>query len=210
MNTVRGVKGAKPRVSSGNGDRSKADEEYLAARNRQITAKAQMAELELRARRREWIPARQAEADLSLILVALRQRILNIHRAWPRQLVGKDLPAITEALRSLEESLLNELRDSASTGKFQLALPLRLPRPQWGIRHRAKLVDHGHRYSRGRDLALGKCFWRGLSLLAIESCACGASCGFGACALSSVSAVAACLANWGGSRSSGISSPALK
>jgi hypothetical protein len=116
MNTVRGVKGAKPRVS-GNGDRSKADEEYLAARNRQISAKAQLAELELRARTKEWIPARQAEADLSLILVALRQRILNIHRAWPRRLMGQDLPAMTETLRSLEESLLNELRDIGCVGK---------------------------------------------------------------------------------------------
>ena len=60
MNTVRGVRGAKPRVSR-NGDRSKADEAYLAARNRQIVAKAQMAELELRARTREWIPVRQVE-----------------------------------------------------------------------------------------------------------------------------------------------------
>ena len=55
MNTVRGVKGVKPRVS-GNGDRSKADEEYLAARNRQISAKAQLAELELRARTKSGSP----------------------------------------------------------------------------------------------------------------------------------------------------------
>jgi hypothetical protein len=66
---------------------------------------------------REWIPVRRAEADLSLIFVALRQRILNIHRAWPRQLVGQDLPVMTETLRSLEESLLNELRDIGRVGK---------------------------------------------------------------------------------------------
>jgi hypothetical protein len=46
--------------------------------------------------------------------------------------------------------------------------------------------------------ALGKCLWRGLSLLVIESCACGVSCGFGACALSSVLLVAAYSANLDG------------
>lgn len=97
--------------------RSKADEQYLAARNRQISAKAQLAELELQARTRELISLRRVEADLSLILVALRQRILNIHRAWPRRLMGKDLHSTTETLRSLEESLLDELRDIGRVGK---------------------------------------------------------------------------------------------
>ena len=113
MNKVRGIKGSKPRVS-GNGDRSAADEQYLLSRNRQISAKAQLAELELRARLREWIPVRQVEADLSYILVALRQRVLNIHRAWPRKLMGKDLHSTTEELRLLEVSLLDELRDVGS------------------------------------------------------------------------------------------------
>src|SRR5215207_4070838 len=116
MNTVRGVKGAKPR-GSGNGDRSKADERYLAARNRQITAKARLAELELRAKLREWIPVRQVETDLSFLLVALRQRILGIHRVWPRQLVGQDLAAMTATLEVLERSLLDELRNIGNVGQ---------------------------------------------------------------------------------------------
>ena len=62
-------------------------------------------------------PRAPSRADLSLIFVALRQRILNIHRVWPRELMGQDLPAMTETLRSLEESLLNELRDLGRVGK---------------------------------------------------------------------------------------------
>jgi hypothetical protein len=62
-------------------------------------------------------PVRQVEADLSFILTALRQRILSIHRVWPRRLVGQDLAAMTETLGVLEQSLLAELRNIGNVGK---------------------------------------------------------------------------------------------
>lgn len=110
LNKVRGVRGVKPRGSS-DGARSEADERYLAARNRQITAKARLAELELRAKLREWIPVRQVEADLSFLLGAIRQKVLAIHRVWPRRLVGQDEATMAATLCLLEESLLAELKD---------------------------------------------------------------------------------------------------
>lgn len=116
LNKVRGVRGVKPRGSS-DGARSEADERYLAARNRQITAKARLAELELRAKLREWIPVRQVEADLSFLLGAIRQKVLAIHRVWPRRLVGQDEATMAATLCLLEESLLAELKDIGRCGR---------------------------------------------------------------------------------------------
>jgi hypothetical protein len=57
------------------------------------------------------------EADLGYVLTGLRQAILNIHRSWPRRLLGKDLPSLVEELQLLERSLLQELRDIGDVGK---------------------------------------------------------------------------------------------
>jgi hypothetical protein len=75
-----------------------------------------MAELELGARRGERIPLRQVDADLSFIIVALRQKILIIHCSWPRRLVGQDMPTMIETLQDLELTLLSELQNIGRCG----------------------------------------------------------------------------------------------
>ena len=116
LNRVKGVKGAKPRTS-GNGDRTAADEQYLAARNRQIAAKAAIAELDLRERRGELIPKRIALSQLGFLLVAFRQRTLLAPAAITRKLISRGLVeqekrlAVQESITEDVCALLTELAD---------------------------------------------------------------------------------------------------
>ena len=89
-----GVKHSKPRIPGvGNGQSSKAEmqrlsREYLASRNRQMEAKAFMAETEAQRRRGELLDKRRIAAQIGDVFVALRQAILNFAPRYASQMVG--------------------------------------------------------------------------------------------------------------------------
>jgi hypothetical protein len=78
-----GAKGAKPRLSHCPGPKiGKLSEEYLGIRNRQMSTKALTAEMQLAERRGELIEKKLVEAQAVYLLVAFRQRILNLGQTW--------------------------------------------------------------------------------------------------------------------------------
>ena len=76
-----GVAGAKPRLprlKTAKEEISKLSREYLAIRNRQMRAKALMAEMEGAARRGQLLERKLVECQASYLLIAMRQRILRL------------------------------------------------------------------------------------------------------------------------------------
>jgi hypothetical protein len=93
---TRGVAGSKPRLLKieGNGRPSNKAEmqrlsrEYLALRNRQMEAKAFLAETEAQLRRGELLDKERIQRQLADIIVALRQSILNFSPRYASRMVG--------------------------------------------------------------------------------------------------------------------------
>jgi hypothetical protein len=91
---TQGIKGAKPRLPKTNdklptkAEISRLSKEYLEVRNVQMRAKAFMAETNAAARRDELIEKRLVEQQAAYLLVAMRQKILNIPQAWARRMLG--------------------------------------------------------------------------------------------------------------------------
>ena len=126
---TQGVKGAKPRFpdSKTNGKTSEAEvqklsREYLKIRNRQMYAKAFMAETAAAVRRGDLIEKSLVEKQAAYLLVALRQKILNIPATEARKILNIADPRQARAvLREMMIGLLGELRD----------LPSKVTNPHW-------------------------------------------------------------------------------
>ena len=119
---TQGVKGAKPRFpdTKTNGKSTRAEvaklsREYLEIRNRQMHAKAFMAETMAAERRGELIAKSLVEKQAAYLLVALRQKILNLPQTYARRMVGlKDAAQASKLLREMAISVLNEIKDLPS------------------------------------------------------------------------------------------------
>jgi hypothetical protein len=117
---TQGVKGAKPRLPKTNGKPTNAEisrlsREYLEVRNVQMRAKAFMAETAAAERRGELIEKRLVEKQAAYLLVALRQKILNLPQTYARRVVGlKDAAQASNMLREMAISVLNEIKDLPS------------------------------------------------------------------------------------------------
>lgn len=124
---TQGVKGAKPRFPETDGKTSKSELqklscEYLKIRNRQMHAKAFMAETAAAARRGELIEKSLVEKQAAYLLVALRQKILNVPATEARKILNIADPRQARAvLREMMIGLLGELRD----------LPSKVTNPHW-------------------------------------------------------------------------------
>jgi hypothetical protein len=123
-----GVKKAKPRLphtrlSSRPGPEiGKLSEEYLKIRNEQMHTKMLSAQMNLARERGELIEKRLVEEQAAYLLVALRQRILQVPHAYARRMVGcKDAKAAKTMLHEIAISLLNDLKD----------LPNKVTDPNW-------------------------------------------------------------------------------
>ena len=119
---TQGVKGAKPRFpdTKTNGKPARAEvarlsREYLEIRNRQMRTKALTAEMQLAERRGELIAKSLVEKQAAYLLVALRQKILNLPQTYARRMVGfKDTAQASKMLREMAISVLNEIKDLPS------------------------------------------------------------------------------------------------
>jgi hypothetical protein len=107
-NPIRGVRGAKPRLP-GNGKAASKEEfselsrEYLETRNRQMHAKAFMAETMAAERRGELIAKDLVEKQAAFLLVSLRQKILMIPQSYARSILG--LTEVNQASKILRLSV---------------------------------------------------------------------------------------------------------
>jgi hypothetical protein len=121
---VDGVKGAKPRMrfKSAREEMPELSREYLTIRNQQMRTKNLTAEMNLAERRDELIEKRLVEQQAAYLLVALRQRILQVPQTWCRRLMGvNDAAKVSKILREMAVSILNEIKD----------LPARVTDPNW-------------------------------------------------------------------------------
>jgi hypothetical protein len=115
-----GVKNAKPRLSSKPGPQiGKLSEEYLTIRNRQMRAKALMAETEGAARRGELISLRLVRLQTSYLLTVMRQQLLAAPGAWCNRMLN--LTEAHAARELLKEMVLEEL----------MHLPEKVTDPNW-------------------------------------------------------------------------------
>ena len=93
---TQGVAGSKPRLTKigGNGqptnkaEMQRLSREYLTHRNRQMEAKAFLAETEAQRRRGELLDKRRIAAQIGDVFVALRQAILNFAPRYASRMVG--------------------------------------------------------------------------------------------------------------------------
>jgi hypothetical protein len=118
-----GVKNAKPRLSSKPGPQiGKLSEEYLRVRNEQMRLKKLTAEMQLAERRGELIEKRLVEAQAAYLIIAMRQKILNVPQTWCRRLIGvNDAAQVSKILHEMAISILNEIKD----------LPAKVVDPNW-------------------------------------------------------------------------------
>ena len=111
-----GVKNAKPRLSSRPGPKiGKLSEDYLRVRNRQMSTKALTAEMILAQQRGELNEKRLVERQAAFLLIAMRQKILNLPQTYCRRMVGlKDASDAKKMLQEMAISVLNDLKDLPS------------------------------------------------------------------------------------------------
>jgi hypothetical protein len=98
---TQGVKNAKPRLSSKPGPQiGKLSEDYLRIRNAQMRAKTQTAEMTLAHARGQLVERRLIERQAAFLLIAMRQKILNLPTTYARRMVGlKDTSAAKKMLQ---------------------------------------------------------------------------------------------------------------
>lgn len=90
----------------------KLSREYLAARNRQMRAKALTAEMEGVARRGELISLKLVRLQMLYLLTVMRQHILALPSAYGPRLVGmEDAHSAGEVLREAALALLEDLQN---------------------------------------------------------------------------------------------------
>jgi hypothetical protein len=126
-NPIRGVTGAKPRLP-GNGKAASKEEvselsrEYLEVRNRQMQAKAFVAETMAAERRGELISKNLITKQAAFLFVSLRQRILSLPQTYARRILNlTDVNQAAAILREAAVSVLNEIKD----------LPQKVTDPHW-------------------------------------------------------------------------------
>ena len=91
-------------------------------RNRQMHAKAFMAETSAAAARGELIAKDLVAVQAAYLLVAVRQKMLNLPLTYARRIVGlKDADAAKKVLQEMAVSVLSELKD----------LPSKVIDPHW-------------------------------------------------------------------------------
>jgi hypothetical protein len=121
-----GVRGAKPnikktRFKSAREELPELSKKYLEARNRQIQNRAQQSELLLARARNELIEKSLCVKQGAYLMVAFRQKILNLP-SHAHKLVGlSDVNQIRKILREIAISALNEVKD----------LPNQITDPNW-------------------------------------------------------------------------------
>jgi hypothetical protein len=119
---TEGIKNAKPRLKTAKEELPKLSKAYLELRNRQMAAKAFLAETEAAARRGELISLKHARLQLNYLLVVLRQRILALPSAYGPRLAGmEDAHSAGEVLREAALALLEDLQN----------MPDRVTDPNW-------------------------------------------------------------------------------
>jgi hypothetical protein len=122
QHATTGVAKSKPRFKPAKEELPELSRTYLEVRNRQMLNKAKVAEMELAERRCELIEKRLVEQQAAYLLVALRQKILNVPQTWCRKLVGVDDAAqVSRLLKEMSISILNEVKD----------LPGQVTDPNW-------------------------------------------------------------------------------
>ena len=93
---VQGVAQSKPRLAkiAGNGhptnkaEMQRLSREYLTSRNRQMEAKAYLAEMAAQRRRGELLDKKQIGAEIADVFVAFRAEVLNFPTRYASQMVG--------------------------------------------------------------------------------------------------------------------------
>ena len=128
------MKGVKPRLKPAKEELPELYHEYLEIRNRQLKVKTQMEEMQAAERRGELIEKKLIEAQAAYLLVALRQRILNIPHSWSRKLMGlNDAAQVSRILREMAHSLLTEIisqtQSPTPVGSMSLTRARALARP---------------------------------------------------------------------------------
>jgi hypothetical protein len=125
---TQGVAGSKPRLAKigGNGQPSNKAEmqrlsrEYLTHRNRQMEAKAFLAETEAQRRRGELLDKRRIAAQIGDVFVALRQEILNFAPRYASQMVGlRDEHEAKQILTTASHEFLTALSELRPEKIFQ-------------------------------------------------------------------------------------------
>ena len=119
-----GVIGAKPktRLLTAKQQIPLLSEQYLKLRNRQMKNKAQQAELLLAKARGELIQKELVVKQASFLLIAMRQKILNLPHTYASRLSGcKDIGEVRKILQGAAISILNEIRE----------LPQKAVNPDW-------------------------------------------------------------------------------
>ena len=125
---TQGVAGSKPRLTkiAGNGqptnkvEMQRLSREYLTHRNRQMEAKAFLAETEAQRRRGELLDKRRIAAQIGDVFVALRQAILNFPPRYASQMVGlRDEHEAKQILTTAAHEFLTALSGLSTEKIFQ-------------------------------------------------------------------------------------------
>ena len=125
---TQGVAGSKPRLAKigGNGqptnkaEMQRLSREYLTHRNRQMEAKAFLAETEAQRRRGELLDKRRIAAQIGDVFVALRQAILNFAPRYASQMVGlRDEHEAKQILTTASHEFLTALSGLSAEKIFQ-------------------------------------------------------------------------------------------
>jgi hypothetical protein len=104
---IDGMKGSKPRLSGTDGKPAskaaiaKLSAQYLEARNAKLRAQAFMAEAQAKEKAGELIGKELASRQIAYVIVAFRQRMLNLSHSWARRFIG--LADMHEAKRLIDE-----------------------------------------------------------------------------------------------------------
>jgi hypothetical protein len=125
---TQGVAGSKPRLAKigGNGQPSNKAEmqrlsrEYLTHRNRQMEAKAFLAETEAQRRRGELLDKRRIAAQIGDVFVAFRAAVLNLPARYSSRMVGlADEHAARQVLTEASREFLTALSGLSPEKVFQ-------------------------------------------------------------------------------------------
>ena len=117
-----GVKDAKPRLKTAKEELPELSREYLEIRNAQMRTKNHTAEMVLAQQRGELIQKDLVVKQAAFLLIAMRQRILNLPTTYARRLTGlKNVREVKKVLEGAAISILNEIKD----------LPKAVTDPNW-------------------------------------------------------------------------------
>jgi hypothetical protein len=110
---TEGIKNSKPRFKSAREELPQLSREYLIHRNEQMRNQNLTAQVELAVRRGQLISKDLAVKQASFLMIALRQRLLNLS-SHTHKLVGLDAKAMRKALREIAISTLKEIKNLPS------------------------------------------------------------------------------------------------